>query len=295
MRCHTIVRRLRRDVQLTAWLWVTLAAVGCGSIPMVDSKIDPLPYLDQEIEFVEPGSTCLATLIDELGPAPIIRREGRLWVWAAAVNRSRVVMVGSGSPYKHHYLVVELDSDGVVQRFEVVRPHHTPVFGSAELPCTSWGVCVLRDPFQYHVGFFTLGREELPAGEDIAVVLDASDADALARESLPGDHECAIFLYNASPSGAWSTTSVTIGEAPWRYLPEGTSSRFTPPPGRQLIRASFGPSCEADEIQAFELDCEPAHSYYFSVAGKKCSNMRITPVPEATARETLQKRRLIVR
>lgn len=71
-------------------------------------------------------------------------------------------------------------------------------------------------------------------------------------------------------------------------------SRLTPPPGRQLIRAQFGPTCEAQDIRTLELDCEPAQSYYISVAGKKCSKMSLTLVPETTAKEMLQKRRLIV-
>jgi hypothetical protein len=294
VRCHTIVRTVRRCASPAAWLWVALFILGCGSLPMVDSKVDPLPFQDQDLEFLEPGSTDLEALVDELGPAAIVRRGGRLQVWAAAANQSRVVMVGGGSPYKHHYLVVELDSDGIVQRFEVVRPNHTPVFGSAEPPCTSWGVCILRDPFEYHMGLFTLGHEELPAADDIAVVMDASDEDSLARDSLPGRNECAVYLFNASATGAWSTTRVATPETPWRYLPEGTYSRLTLPPGRQLIRAQYGPTCDEQDIRTLELDCERAQTSYVAVAGKRCSRMSLTLVPETTAKETLQKQRLIV-
>ena len=294
VRCHTIVRPVRRCALPAAWLWVALSTLGCGSLPMVDSKVDPLPFQDQDLEFLEPGSTDLEALVDELGPAAIVRRSGRLQVWAAAVNQSRVVMVGGGSPYKHHYLVVDLDSDGIVQRFEVVRPNHTPVFGSADPPCTSWGVCVLRDPFEYHMGLFTLGHEELPAEDDIAVVMDTGDEDSPAVGPLPGENECAVYLFNASTTGVWSTTRVATPETPWRFLPEGTYSLLTPPPGRQLIRAQFGPTCNAQDIRTLELDCESARSYYVSVAGKKCNTMSLTLVPETTARETLKKQRLIV-
>jgi len=294
VRCHTIVKPFRWCASPAAWLWVVLSALGCGSLPMVASEVDPLPFQDQDLEFLESGSTGLEALVGELGPAAIIRRGGELQVWAAAVNQRRIVMVGAGSPYKHHYLVVELDSDGIVQRFEVVRPNHTPMFGLAGPPCTSWGVCILRDPFEYHMGLFSLGHEELPAAEDIAVVMEAGDADSPARNPLPGENQCAVCLFNASNTGAWSTTRVATPETPWRFLPEGTYSWFTPPPGRQLIRAQFGPTCKEQDIRMLEFDCEPAQSYYVSVAGKKCSKMSISLVPEATAEETLQKRRLIV-
>lgn len=293
MRYHTIARQVRRDVHLTACLAVALATLGCGSLPMVASKVEPAPFQDHDLAFLEAGSTDLATLTEELGPATIVRSDGRLEVYAAAVNQKRVVMVGSGSPFKHHYLIVELDSHDVVQRFEVVRPKRTPLFGTAGLPCTSWGVCILRDPWQYHMGLFSLGHEVLPAGNDIAVVLDTAEADVLAKEYLPSDDECAIYLYNALKSGVWSLIRVATDEKPRRYLPEGTYCWFTAPPGRHAIRASFGPDCEVKQTRTFELDCEPARSYFLSLAGKTCSKTSITLEPEATARQALKERRLI--
>ena len=144
------------------------------------------------------------------------------------------------------------------------------------------------------MGLFTLGHEKLPAADDIAVVMDAGDADSPAKDPLPSANECVVYLFNASTTGAWSTTRVATPEIPWRYLPEWTYSRLTPPPGRQLIRAQYGPYCDEQDIRTLELDCEPARSYYVSVAGKKCSKISLTLVPETTAKETLQKQRLIV-
>ncbi len=296
MWCHTIVRPVRRGAHLTAWLWLALPALGCGgSIPIITSKVEPPPYLDHDLAFLEPGSTDLAELTEELGPAAIVRRDGKLQVYAASVNQKRVVMAGNTSPFKHHYLVVELDNRDIVQRFEVVRPVSDPWFGSPDLPCTSWGVCILRDPWLYHGGFLSLGHEELAAYDDIAVVLDTGDGDALARTYLPGDSECAIYIYNALKSETWSSMEMATDESPWRYLPGGTYTWWTAPPGQYLIRAVYGPSCEASEIQELELDGQPAHSYYLSLAGKKCSKMSIVLESEATAKESLQSRRLVVR
>jgi hypothetical protein len=279
---------------VAAWLGVALATLGCGSIPVVTSKVDPVPFQDQDLEFLAPGSTDLESLIDTLGRATIVRSGGRLQVYAAAVNRGRVVLAGSVSPFKYHYLVVELDGRGIVRRFEMVRPNRTPVFGSAHPPCTSWGVCVLRDPWQYHRGFWSLGHEDLPVGDDIAVVLDTADADALAKDSRPGVDECAIFLYNAYQGGTWSPIRVATEATLWRYVPEGTYSWLKAPPGRVLIRGAYGPYCEEKDVRTLELACEPAHSYFISLSGPKCSKMSMTLEPEEIAREALRKRRLIV-
>ena len=295
MRCHAMVRQIQRDVRLTACLWVALATLGCA-IPAVTFKIDPVPFQDQDLEFLEPGSTDLETLIDELGPAPIVRRDGRLQVYAALVNRSVVYELGTGGNFKYHYLVLELDGHDIVQRFEVARPKSNPLLELPKPTCTSWGVCVLRGPFDFRGGgYFGRGDQYLPAGSDIAVVAETADADALAEDFLPGDHECALFLYNAHKSGAvYSFIRVATEETRWRDVPEGAYIRLTPPPGRQLIRASFGPDCEVKDIETFELDCEPAHSYFISLAGNKCSKIKITLEPEAIASETLLNRLRIV-
>lgn len=171
MRCHTVARQVRRDVHLTACLAVALATLGCGSLPMVASKVEPAPFQDHDLAFLEAGSTDLATLTEELGPATIV-------------------------------------------------------------------------------------------------------------------------LYNALKSGVWSLIRVATDEKPRRYLPEGTYCWFTAPPGRHAIRASFGPNCKVKQTRTFELDCEPARSYFLSLAGKTCSKTSITLEPEATARQALKERRL---
>jgi len=259
---------------------------GCGSVPIVTSRVDPEPFQEPDLEFLVPGSTELQAVTDRFGPAPIVRREGRIHVFAVSVNQSRLVLVGGGSPFQHHYLVIEVDDRDVVQRYASVRPDD-------EL-CTPWEVCIRREPWQYSQGFFSLGHDEL-SESDIAVLLETDEADALAKEYVRDARECAIYLYSAYRSGTSSMIRVATGEDPWRYVPEGTYARISPPSGRQTIRASYGPDLEADDDLVLELDCEPGRIHFVELSGWSRAKLRMTQQPEATAKETLRKRRMILR
>lgn len=285
MHHSAMIRKSRRPFQMVVLLGFTLAISGCGSIPIVTSRVDPEPFKEPDLEFLEPGSTELQTVTDRFGPAQIVRRQGRLHVFAVSVNQSRVVLVGGGSPFRHHYLFIEVDDRGVVQRYVLLRPDD-------EL-CTSWGVCIQREPWQYSQGFFSLGHDEL-SDSDIAVLLEARETDTLAKEHVPGAGECAIYLYSAYRSGTSSMIRIAAGEDPWRYVPEGTYAWITPPPGRQTIRASYGADPEAVDDLVLELDCEPGRAHFVELSGWNRAKLRMAQQPEATAKERLTKRRLIL-
>lgn len=282
----TVIRKSRRPFRPAALFGFILAISGCGSFPIVTSRVDPEPFQEPDLEFLEPGPTNLETVADRFGPAQIVRREGRLHVYAVSVNQSRVVLVGGGSPYQHHYLFVEVDDRNVVQRYALVRPD--------DKRCTPWGVCILREPWQYRLGFFSLGHDEL-SDSDIAVLVETEEEDALAKKYVPGTGECAIYLYSAYRSGESSMIRIAAGDDPWRYVPEGTYAWMTPPPGPQSIRASYGAVPEASDDLILELGCESGHTYFVELRGWSREKLKMNQQPEATAREALRKRRLILR
>lgn len=251
--------------------------------PAITSRVDPVPFQPSQLEFIEHGKTKRTDVLAVLGEPTIVRRSGRLLVYAAAANTRRLVIatLGDDSLLDHYFLFIDLTGDGTVIGHEVVSSRWNQATGTRENePCRGSGICVISDPWieTPRPPWRTVGEVTLPQNADIAVLTDTFEADAAAKTSVPGEDECLLYIWGIS-GGYTEVIGISVNNAPWRALeyistfPQSYSVRTfiwrRLEPGVHAIRAGLFSDGRLRQIEEIEIECaaRSAQFYQFSMAG----------------------------
>ena len=288
----------------TTVLLVMLA--GCAGLPIVTSRVDPVPFLESQLNFIEPRKTGTSSLVQILGEPTFVRKDGRMLVYASAINVHSVVVAGAPvSQFDHYFLFIDLADDGTVESYEIVSNEMNRISGSRPTPCRLSGVCVEIDPWIYKSGPFSIGEEVLPENLDIAVLTDTFEAAAYVKSYVPGPQECAIYIWGFT--GDYTTgISVSIDNGPWRAIDPNSITQFTFDPstfiwrrlsvGMHRVMASFRINDRQSDPLEFEVDCQPGASLFaqISAEGFWRTRMKFELQPEEAGRNLLKKSRLVI-
>lgn len=219
-------------------------------------------------------------------------------VYAAAVNRHSVVIIDGGSPFDEHYLFVDLDPDGVVQNYEVVRSVKSQWTHKWREPCRLNGECVHRDPWVYKPNpfGFGLGAKERPDNWNIAVLTGTQATEAIARNYAAGAGECVILVYTST--GAISDFGLSIDKEDWQGLTPDTFVWRRLLVGKHQINTSIGVVHKPKYEQQFTVDCESGATLYIQLVTtggvwRRAQIESVRPSAE-TARRDLQERRMVL-
>lgn len=200
---------------------VTLVLAGCIPVPVpVPSAKDPVPYTATDLSFIQLGATTRDDLLTALGPPMLWRRDGRLAIYGS-VQKTGVqaawilfpvpVPVGLDAREIVHHLVIYLDSDGLVERFEVIEAGG----------CTSDKICIENTAEKLGQGYMLLETGTKVLAADQAIVYGMGAAADAARASVAGPDECLLFI-------ALRKTVLTDSDPAYFRLDGGTASAISP-------------------------------------------------------------------
>jgi len=279
----------------TTVLLVMLA--GCAGLPMVTSRVDPVPFQESQLNFIEPGKTTTSSLVQILGKPTFVRKDGQMLVYASAINVHNAVLVGAPvSQFDHYFLFIDLAGDGTVESYEIVSNAMKRITGSRPTPCRLSGECVEIDPWIYKSGAFSIGEEVLPENLDIAVLTDTLKATENAKSYVPGPQECAIYIWGLG--GNEMGIRVSIDNGPWRAIDpySGTFILRRLSIGMHRIMASYRINDRQFDPHEYNVDCQPVASLFaqISAGGFWRSRMKFELQTEEAGRNLLKKSRLVL-
>lgn len=277
-------------------------------MPVMTSKVDPVPFQPWDLAFLEPGRTTRHSVVERLGEPTLSRKAGRMMVYAVAANTHRFLLLGGASPYTHYYLFIDLAGDGTVESFEVINSEEHGLEGvQGPTACRSSGICIVQEPWVFMAGppWDPLGVEELPSGWDFAVLMDAIESDAEAKGHVPRSDECLVYFWGV-PGGYTVTFLFSIDGSEWRsllyetVLPASASRRTFMwrllPHGHHVLRSAIFQSTRLDAIEEHPFECPPGETRFFELSeyGFRGSKTRFERLPEAEGHDRLRKSRVVL-
>jgi hypothetical protein len=278
--------------------------------PIVTSRIDTVPFQASQLKFIEPGKTDAASLMQVLGEPTFVRKDGRMLVYASAVNVHPFQVVGQVSTFDHYYLFVDLAENNTVASYEVVTNaiEGAGAGSSKRRPCRHSGVCVDNDPWVYEpsIIYLGLGHEILPENWDIAVLTDTTEADAFAKTYLPGLQECIIYIWDANDryfpglGNYMQGVGVSIDNGAWRaLLPRRYIWRRLSVGIHQIKPAAYNYHTWIKyDTPELSIDCQPGATLYADISDESDGfldrKVKFEYQPEETGRSMLDRSHVIL-
>jgi hypothetical protein len=221
-------------------------------------------------------------------------------VYARAVNEHHfyVFTLDTASVFDYHYLFVDVAEDGTVEGHEVVRGIKSMLHGRSS-SCRHSGVCVARDPWIFHQGIYSIGREELPENWDIAVLTDTEEATIAAGKAAANADRCNVYFYQ----GRGFDFYLSVDAGPWRRLVPGTFIRRQVSVGIHQLEAKIVWSGTtprpAEDNYTRALDCRPDQPLYVYISNDgegfwTPPKVKFEIQSEASGKQMLDSRRLIL-
>jgi hypothetical protein len=100
------------------------------------------PLHDEKLKFLEPGVTTLTEIKEKLWEPTAIRNNGKLLLYKESRETALLLTLGIDYSKITAFLIIELDEDDKLSRFEVLRSE-TGIYDDENIQsCTSWGICL---------------------------------------------------------------------------------------------------------------------------------------------------------
>jgi outer membrane protein assembly factor BamE (lipoprotein component of BamABCDE complex) len=288
---------------IVALLLVSTVWSGCIPWPLpAPAEKDPTPFTQQDLAFIQPGTTTRAELLERMGEPVVQRRGGSLVVYGAVQKLGMqlvlvitVVPMAGDAAEKPHHLFVWFDNDDVVERQEVIR---------GDTGCTSDGICIGRSVAKMHTTSWWYLSEERMTEDTLVLYEDAASEEA--KRAIPVDDSCLVYVYqrdqfwNRPMYIAFDSKSSRTGVSEEGFVLRECSS------GKHVLFAGMSNNVLAAAETQFALECIAGDTFFFEVdaivkhesTGLFASTyhvvVNISPVAEERAREVLADRTFIL-
>jgi hypothetical protein len=221
--------------------------VGCLILPVDDEE----PFANDQLAFVEPGSTTRAEVLEQLGPPALSRKGDRIALYLdEEVKAWAMTQYGSGPIVKFACCVIEYDDEDLVADAETVSRM------DSSQGCTDDGLCfkaVYEQEGEIGVAF-------------VGAYVFARPQDDLAAKVFATDSErCGVYLYKTGSKPQFrDTLQVLRSGQETNYVDSTGYLHWLQPPGPIEITAKELRGYSAVS-PVFTLECEPGALYFLNV------------------------------
>ncbi|MFC1837312.1 hypothetical protein ACFLYW_01360 [Thermodesulfobacteriota bacterium] len=275
-------------------LFICIVLSSCTPVPIIIPLFPEEPLQEKELQFLKPGETTLSEIKEHLWEPLATRNNGKLLLYREH-NPTWVGWVGPGFMELKivAFLVMEINEDNTLKRYEVLRNHEGFFSNKRTKDCTSWGFCLDIERLQFEC------LESLV--DDATYIFWEHQVEQFELEHPP-DGQCQIITYLDNKS-KFGTLRVHIDENPTRAISKKGFLRNIVQPGNHTLTVDW-PLCSeksykmwADSIRQ-SLSCNSGESLFVSVFDSKKVfratrlNMKIESTDEGL--KIVRERRLII-